>query len=188
MSSVTRPAYAVLAVGLLWHPAWSSAQARGVRCSGSASLITTVFAEAKTILRAKTSVPPRLPNCVSGLNSADDTYAIVKSVNDSGYSVVLGATPGCEGQHVCSFGTMIGTTRPLDQVDEYDISRRPRSRVKLHGGFIGYFYAFNCGAYCSDSFVTWTEGNYHYVIGLKAESKANLLASVNSAIESGAAR
>lgn len=83
---------------------------------------------------------------------------------------------------------MIGTSRPLNQIDEYDVTRGPRTAVKLRGGLTGYFYASICAAYCSDSFITWTEGSYHYLIGLKAETKSDLLASVNSAIESRGAR
>lgn len=79
---------------------------------------------------------------------------------------------------------MIGTSRPLEQIDEYDVTRRLRSAVTLRSGLRGYFYASVCGAYCSDSFITWSEGSYHYIIGLKGESRSNLLASVNSAIES----
>ncbi len=79
---------------------------------------------------------------------------------------------------------MIGTLRPLDRIDEYDVTRRPRTPVKLRDGLNGYFYPSVCGAYCSDSFITWTEGTYHYIIGLKAETRSNLLAAVNSAIES----
>ena len=135
------------------------------------------------MLRTKTSVPLRLPTCVWGMDSDDKPYAIVKSVDAGGYVVVLGATPDCEGQHVCSYGTMIGSSRPVDQIEGYDVTRRPRTPVKLRGGITGYFYEAVCGAYCSDSFITWTEGRYHYIIGLKAEKRSKLLASVNSAIE-----
>jgi hypothetical protein len=117
------------------------------------------------------------------LDSKDELYAVVKSVDETGYVVVLGATADCEGEHVCSYGTMIGTSRPLDQIDEYDVTRRPRTLVKLRRGLTGHFYASVCGAYCSDSFITWTEGTYHYIIGLKAGRRSDLIGSVNSAIE-----
>lgn len=78
---------------------------------------------------------------------------------------------------------MIGTSRPFNQIDEYDVTRGPGTAVKLRGGLKGYFYASVCGAYCSDAFIIWTEGAYHYIIGLKAGTKSDLLASVNSAIE-----
>ena len=184
MKKCTRLFFGLFAFSLLWHPAQAPAQGSETHCSSSLSPIGKVFTKAVTVLRSKTAIPLRLPTCVSGLGSAEDElYAIVESVDEGGYVVVLGATPDCKGQHACSYGTMIGTSRPLDHIDEYDVKRRPRTLVKLHHGLTGYFYASVCGAYCSDSFITWTEAAHHYIIGLKAERRSNLLASVNSAIE-----
>ena len=165
----------LFAFSLLWQSAQVQAQGSETHCLGSLSQISGVFTKAVTVLRSKTSVPPRLPTCVWGLDTKDEHFAIVKSVDEGGYVVVLGATPDCEGQHVCSYGTMIGTSRPLDQIDEYDVTRRRRTLVKLRRGLTGYFYASVCGAYCSDSFITWTEGAYHYIIGLKAEKNPTCL-------------
>jgi hypothetical protein len=147
-----------------------------------------VFTKAIMTVRSKSSVPLRLPACVSGLGSEDELYAVVKSADESGYVIVLGASPDCEGQHVCSYGTMIGTSRPLDQNDEYDVTRRPKTLIKLRGGLKGYYYAPVCGAYCSDSFITWTDGAYNYIIGLKAGKMSDLLTSVNSAMVAGGAQ
>jgi len=118
-----------------------------------------------------------------GLGGESDLYAIVKSAEETGYIVILGATPDCEGQHVCSFGTFIGTTRSLDQVDEYSVSGRGSTPVNLQHGLKGHFYKSTCGAYCSDSLIVWTEGKNNYIIGIKAESKADMIKTVNSAIE-----
>ena len=177
-----------LAVTVLWPSCQAQAQGSGARCSGSQSSMNEAFAKAAITLRSKTPIPLRLPTCVLGLHSEEGPYAIVKSADESGYVVVLGATPDCQGQHACSYGTMIGTSRPLDRIDEYDVTRRPRSAVRLRGGLKGYFYPPVCGVYCSDSFITWTEGTYHYMIGLKAETRPSLLASANSAIESAGAK
>jgi hypothetical protein len=185
MKKLMKLAFGLLVCSLILQPAHAPAQGSETRCLNSMSPVSKVFTSAVIVLRSKTSVPLRLPTCVWGLDSGNDLYAIVKSVTENGYVVVLGATPDCEGQHVCSYGTIIGTSRPLDQVDEYDVTRRPRTLVKLRRGLTGYFYASICGAYCSDSFIAWTEGSYHYIIGLKAEKKSNLLGSVNSAIEAG---
>ena len=150
--------FGLFAVSLIWHPAQASGQGSEVHCSSSLSPMGKAFAQAVPVLRSKSSVPLRLPTCLWGLDVGGEFYAIVKSVDKSGYVVVLGATADCEGQHACSFGTMIGTSRPLNQIDEYDVTRRPRTPVKLRHGLTGYFYAPVCGAYCSDSFITWTEG------------------------------
>lgn len=176
-------AFGLFVFTLLWHPAQAFAQESKANCLGSLSPITEAYAKSLIVLRSKTTVPLRLPTCILGLGSKDEVYALVKSANEDEYVLVLGATPDCNGQHVCSYGTVIGTSRPIDQIDEYDVTRRPRTLVKLRNGLTGYFYASVCGAYCSDSFITWTEGTYHYIIGLKAEKESNLLASVNSAIQ-----
>jgi len=185
MKSFMRPALGLFVFVLLWHPAQAGAQSSKIHCMGTLSPISSAYTKAITVLRSKTRVPLRLPNCVWGV---EKPYTVVKSAGRDGYVLVLGATPDCEGQHVCSYGTVIGTSLPLDQIAEYDITRRPRTQVRLRKGLTGYFYASVCGAYCSDSFITWTEGRYHYIIGLKDEEKSNLLASVNSAIEASVAQ
>ena len=60
--------------------------------------------------------------------------------------------------HVALYETMIGTTRPLDQIDD-DVTSRPRTTVRLRRGLTGYFYASAGDAYCTDSFITWNEGD-----------------------------
>ena len=183
MKKLMRLVFVLFAFMLLLHPPQAPAQQSGTPCANSLFPISGVLTKAVAAIRSKTFVPLRLPTCVSGLSSADALHANVKSVNERSYVVVLGATPECEGQHVCSYGTMIGTSLPLNRIDEYDVTRRPRSLVNLHRRIKGYFYASVCGAYCSDSFITWTEGTYHYIIGLKAEERHNLIESVNSAID-----
>lgn len=184
MKKLMRLVFVLFAFMLLLHPAQAKARQSGMRCSNSLFPISGALTKAVIAVRSKTSVPIRLATCVSGFDSANELHAIVKSVDRSTYIVVLGATPECEGQHVCSYGTMIGTSLPLNRIREYDVTRRPRSPVNLHRGIKGYFYASVCGAHCGDSLITWTEGAYHYIIGLKAEERRNLIASVNSAIDS----
>jgi hypothetical protein len=156
--------------------------------SGPQPQIIKVFSKAAALLHQKTSVPLRLPTHVSGLDGEGEVYAIVKSANETGYVVILGATPDCEGQHVCSNGTLIGTSRPLSQVDEYAINDRRGILVRLQHGLKGYFYESVCGAYCSDSLIVWTEGNNHYIIGLKAQRKSDMIGAANSAIQGGSER
>jgi len=100
-------------------------------------------------------------------------------VDQTGYEVVLGATPDCQGQHVCSYGFLLGTTGPVSDF----VSDRKGIAVTLHNGIRGTFYDMLCGAYCGESLIAWNEGRYHYIIGLKAEKKANLILVANSAID-----
>ena len=152
------------------------------------SHVMKVFSNAVAVIREKTAVPIRIPTEVPGLDAETDLYAIVGSANETGYTVVLGATPDCEGQHVCSYGTLIGTTLPLIKIDDYGFTDRRRTRVRLRNGISGYFYDTVCGAYCSDSWVVWTEGKYRYIIGLKAEKQSNMIKVANSAIRAGTDR
>jgi hypothetical protein len=146
------------------------------------SQVAKAFSKVTTKLSEKTSVPLRFPTFVRGLEDGTELYAVIKSVDKTGYVVVLGATPDCQGQHVCSDGTFIGTSQPLDQIDEYTLRGRQGARAALAHKIKGTFYKSECGAYCSDALMTWSEGNYHYIIGIKAERKADLVRTANSAI------
>ena len=152
------------------------------------SHLIKVFSEAVTALRQKTSVPIRFPTEIPGLDAENNLYSIVKSADGTGYAVVLGATPDCEGQHVCSYGTLIGTTRPFNEIDDYGFTGRRKKRVTLWNGIRGYFYNSVCGAYCDDSLIVWTEGKHRYIIGLKAEKQSNMIKVANSAIRAGTDR
>jgi len=99
------------------------------------------------------------------------------------YIVVLGATPNCEGQPACSYGALIGTARPLKDLNFYSISEQKAALVSLHHNVKGSFYAPRCGAYCSDSVVVWAEGKFRYIIGLKAGSQRDVIRAANSAID-----
>lgn len=145
--------------------------------------LRNVLAKAALSVKQTATVPPRIPAYIPGLESEQNLYAIITFVDRDSYTVVLGATPDCEGQQVCSYATFIGTTRRLTEIDEYGLDRRRASLVKLKNGLIGYFYKSVCDAYCSDSLIVWTEGRYHYIIGLKAERQSTLLNVANSAIQ-----
>jgi hypothetical protein len=69
-------------------------------------------------------------------------------------------------QAACRYGTVIGTNRSFQRLDGLR-DKRPNP-VRLRGGIKGFFYDTVCTVFCSDSYVAWSEGKYHYVIGLKA--------------------
>lgn len=153
-----------------------------VMCPAQTSLLDQTFSKIVPILLRQTSVPLRLPAYLPGLGNRD-FHAIITSADETGYIIVLGATPDCEGQHVCSFGALIGTAHPMKDINFYAVSDRKGASVSLHHGIKGDFYDTICAAYCSDSLIVWTEGRYHYIIGLKAESKPNVIRAANSAID-----
>lgn len=151
--------------------------------SAQTNHVSAALTEIAPLLRSKTSVPLRLPARISGLDQEPDLHANIVSADDSGYVIVLGATSDCEGQHVCSFGALIGTSRPFESIDFYSVSdRKDKQSVTLEHGIKGRYSPGFCGAYCGDNVIAWTEGRYRYVIGLKAGTRADLINAANSAI------
>jgi hypothetical protein len=92
-------------------------------CSAQISPSDQVFSKVVPALLHRTSVPLRLPTHIPGLEKGE-FHAIINSADETGYIVVLGATPDCEGQHVCSYGALIGTAHPLKDLDFYGVSER----------------------------------------------------------------
>lgn len=130
-------------------------------------------------LRAKTPVPPRLISYFPRLVKADDLYVNVLSSDSTGYEIVLGFTPDCEGQNVCGYGRLIGTTRPFSKIEE--IEGRRWVPVTLAGRIKARYYDTRCAAYCSYSVIAWSEGKWHYLVELKAERKSLVIRAANSA-------
>lgn len=149
-------------------------------CSAQTSHVADALAKIAPILREKTAVPLRFPSSIPVLDNETALYAITRSVDQTAYWVVLGATPDCYGQHQCSYGFFVGTTRPVRDF----VGDKRGSAVELRNGVNGSFYDTVCGAYCDESLIVWNEGRYNYIIGLKAEKKSTMVQVANSAIES----
>ena len=149
------------------------------------SAISKAYAKALPVLHKKTSVPLRLPTQGLGLEGEQDLFAIVESADDTTYIVDLAATPDCYREHACSYGTFVGTSRPLHEIQGYGFEDREGISVGLRHGLKGRYYKGLCGAYCSDSRIVWTEGRFHYIIGLKAATKRDIVRSANSSIRGG---
>lgn len=56
---------------------------------------------------------------------------------------------------------------------------RPR-RCRSTTESLGISNDSTCAAYCSDTLMAWTEGKYHLIIGVEAESKSNVIRVANS--------
>jgi hypothetical protein len=104
-----------------------------VMCSAQISPSDQTFSKIVPDLLRKTFVPLRIPTYLPNLNSGD-FHAFINSAEESGYIIVLGATVDCEGQHVCSYGALIGTAHPLKELDFYAVSDRKAALVPLHSG------------------------------------------------------
>jgi len=131
-------------------------------------------------LKEKTKAPPRLITYFPRLGQADDLYVNVRSADSTGYEIVLGFTPDCEGQNVCGYGRLVGTTRPFNEIEE--IEGRKWVPVILKGRVKGRYYDTECAANCSYSVVAWSEGKWHYLVELKAERKSLVIRAANSAL------
>ncbi len=157
--------------------------------SSDKTSVPGAFLKAIPLLREKTAVPLRLPTHIPNLESETELYAIVTSADETGYAVVLGAIPDCQGQHVCSYGTFIGRrSSSVATPGDYALPDKPGISVKLQHGLQGVFYPFSIGAYCSDSLITWVESSYRYLIYLKCGKQANAIKAANSAIQAGSER
>jgi hypothetical protein len=129
------------------------------------------FSEINATVRRKSRVPPRLPSFLHF------DYAILH-VSSSGYTVLWAADPDCEGQHVCSFGSVQGGVSPF----KMDPEAGPGVPVILRRGIRGRFFKSMVYAYPTEAYVTWREGRFYYAIGMKAGRKKELMREVNSAI------
>jgi hypothetical protein len=135
--------------------------------------------DAITELRNKTTVPIRFPTRFPGADT-DSLYMTVVSADADGYEIVLGVDPGCEGGNACRYGTLIGTTLPYRRIE--GLKDKHATPLTLSGGVKGYFYNAKCTVFCTDSYVAWSDGRFHYVVGLKAGKRAGVVDMANSSM------
>lgn len=146
---------------------------------GQAQTPSQTHADVIEKLRNKTTVPLRFPTRFPG-GDADRLYMTVVSADSDGYEIILGVDPGCEGGNACRYGTLIGTTRPFHQLDS--LKDKHANPLTLSGGVKGYFYNAKCTVFCSDSYVAWSDGRFHYVVGIKAGKRSEVVQMANSAM------
>jgi len=134
-----------------------------------------IFREAIEEIRSGSAVPPRLPSYLPYLDAENPIYLNNKTIEPSGYDLELGLDKDCEGQHVCSYGSFRGSKQRIDPTEEKPV------RVLLRGGIRGWFYESQCGAYCGDAYIVWSQDGFWYAIGMKGERRSVLLRLANSA-------
>jgi hypothetical protein len=140
-------------------------------------------------LKRKTRVPLRLPaywpfsertpdDQLKKDQGEENLYATIVDVSDRRYAIQMAFGRDCQGEHVCRDGGLTGSNLFHD-----DYPQRPKVKVKLRGDISGRFGAAECGVYCDESVLYWTEYGYHYSVSGKAASKEDLIKIANSAIE-----
>ena len=152
----------------------------GAAAADAKSYDPVFFSQFRSVLASKTPVPPRLPSYFPRVVAKKELFVKIDSADETGYKIYMGFDPDCDGQSMCRFGTLIGTTLPLDKIS--DLEGRKSVPVPLQNDINGFYYDAECQASCNDSMVAWSEGKYQYVLGLKAEEKAYVTKAANSAI------
>ena len=138
---------------------------------------TAVFASVVGTLHEKTKVPLRLPTFLPfDRDRSNPLYANLRSVDENSYSVELGWVADCEGGNACHYGTVSGSTKPVE------VEQGRRVAVNLVHGIHGYFVDSTCGAHCDDATLNWSQNGYFYQISVKAGRMAELKLIANSAI------
>jgi hypothetical protein len=135
-----------------------------------------VFERILPALKTTTKVPLRLPSYLATDEYTPALYAILESATPSEYQIQLAFKETCTAGNVCHYGRLSG--RATQSSDDQPKGRREQ----LAKGITGYFVDATCDAACSDSTLTWNEGGYRYVVGLKGERAEALIKVANSAI------
>ncbi len=139
-----------------------------------------VFVKVVVDLRSRTRLavvlPSRLPDLGQGRTKL---YASLSEATPRGYEIVLGFTPDCSGGTACRIGTIGARMVAAPQV------QLEGKAVTLGNGTAGWFAPATCGASCSDSLVTWRDGETERFVGIKAADEKAVIALAD-AVASGA--
>jgi Domain of unknown function (DUF4367) len=148
-----------------------------------------IFDEILSDLKQKTRVPLRLPaywpfsdrtpdDQLKKDQGEENLYATIVDASDRHYAIQIAFGRGCEGQHVCRDGGLTGSSEFHD-----DYPERPKVSVQLRESIPGKFVDAQCGAYCDESVLYWSENGNYYSVSSKAAKKDELMKIANSAIE-----
>lgn len=143
--------------------------------SGKSINATRAFALIAPKLKAATRVPVFLPTRLPSWVDAGP-FAIIEQSSATHYAVDIAAVADCNGAHVCSFGHVYGSSKPLS-ID--DIPGGGTWVVLGSGVKVRYVGSVNY-AYPSDAVLAWQSGGNYYAITLKGGSLADLAATMRS--------
>jgi hypothetical protein len=142
-----------------------------------------VFSEVEPVIHQKSRVLPALPSFLPYVDKSHSIYAVVRSVSDSGYDILLANAIPCEGQNWCLYGSVRGSIEPFNHT--FNHATPAASPMSLHKGIQGKFIEATCDTYCTEAYAEWKEDGYYYSIGMKAGKRDQLRKMANSAIDSG---
>ncbi len=172
----TRSPLASVAVALLLASAFRGRAQQAPTFSGA-----TALAQVRKKIKDGSQVPLRLPSYVPNANDPDHpVFLTLQKLSPKDYLLLLAFDKDCQGQHVCEVGTMQGSSEPLQH--DYNTTPQP---VLLKNGSHANYVSFQCGSYCGDGELWWSEGRWNYSIRMKAGNLKELLQLANSAIATG---
>ncbi len=130
---------------------------------------------------ARVRIPIALPSWLPRVTATLPAYADASDVSSTTYVIDLSDTRDCHGANACRLGSVTGGwTAETPGVLFTPTKGTP---VKLHGGVVGVFYPFQCGASCGDSLLMWHERGIPYTVSVKGGSKHDTMSMANSALD-----
>jgi hypothetical protein len=130
---------------------------------------------------ARVLIPIALPYWLPRVTAKSPAYADASDVSSTTYVIDLSYTRDCHGANACRLGSVTGGWT----ADTPGVLFTPTkgTPVKLHGGVVGVFYPFQCGASCGDSLLMWHKRGIPYTVSVKGGSKQDTVAMANSALD-----
>ena len=130
---------------------------------------------------ARVLIPIALPSWLPHVTATSPVYADAHDVSSTTYVIDLSDTRYCHGANACRLGSVSGGWT----ADTPGVLFTPTkgTPVKLHGGVVGIFYPFQCGASCGDSLLMWHKRGIPYTVSIKGGSKQDTVAMANSALD-----
>lgn len=157
-----------------------SALAGVASAAGQNVSVRDVLGSHLTRVKAKTTVPVRLPTRVRVYFPRSRIHPTPSSANEHTYEMGIGIGRSCNGANVCFIAAFYA---------ERGAKPAFRRRVRLTQSRTGYFKPLTCGASCSAPEIQWIQRGVLYSIAYKGssarEEKAYLVSLANSAILAG---
>jgi hypothetical protein len=142
------------------------------------SPIPPIFRASPASLKGS-GVPFLFPKTFSPATPTEPLFMKIRWVGANGYDIVLAADDEpCEGQNVCSWGTLEGSTAPIKSSD------LPYAPIRLESGIAAHYAKSVCHSQCTQGYITWKQHGFYYSIGMKAGRRRQLIDAANSAIKS----
>ena len=137
------------------------------------------FHDVYLVIRLKSAVSPEFPTFLPYTDKDNPAHAIIESVGQSDYQIMLAWVMPCAGGHNCIYGSVRGGAVPFTVAEGKSVP------VTLLRGIKGNFIESVCEINCTQAYVGWSDGAFYYSVGVKAGKKDDLVKVANSAISAG---